>query len=121
MTSEEFMKSVSARLDSVVFTLTGKADEYARGDRLSNFFQIAQLTRVTPERALTQLVAKHIVALYDFIGDLDEGKMQSAERWNEKIGDIIAYMVLLDAMLTEKRTQTGQGLKETSPTISSVG
>jgi hypothetical protein len=106
-----FNEIVTARLQKVKDTLTLKADEYARGDRLSNFKQIAGLGGCTPEKALTQLVAKHIVALYDFINDLDKDIHQLYSRWDEKIGDIIAYMALLDALLQERFDLTEQTLK----------
>jgi len=102
METEQFNEIVRKRLIATSDTLTHKADEYARGDRLSNFKQIAHLTGYTPEKALGGLVAKHIVALYDFINDLDSGMSQPYCRWNEKIGDIIAYMILLDATILEK-------------------
>lgn len=101
METEKFDAVVRNRLNATINTLTAKADEYARGDRLSNFKQIAALSGCTQEKALSGLVAKHIVALYDFINDLDKGVNQPYARWDEKIGDIIAYMCLLDAMRLE--------------------
>lgn len=102
MTNEEFTKILKHRMKTIETTLGSKADEYARGDRLSNFKQIAHLMQVTPEKALVGLVAKHIVALYDFVNDLDNGIVQSQSRWDEKIGDIVAYMVLLEALIYER-------------------
>jgi hypothetical protein len=103
METKQFEEIVRNRLQSIITTLTAKADEYARGDRLSNFKTAGALQGCTPERALGGLVAKHIVALYDFINDIDRGVVQSPERWNEKIGDIIAYMCLLDALIVERK------------------
>ena len=102
MKTEDSNQIVENRLQKVKDTLLAKADEYARGDRLSNFKQIAILSGCTPEKALSGLVAKHIVALYDFINDLDRNIEQPYPRWDEKLGDIIAYMVLLDAMRQEQ-------------------
>jgi hypothetical protein len=101
METKQFDEVMRNRLQATVKTLTAKADEYARGDKLSNFKQIAALSGCTQEKALSGLVAKHIVALYDFINDLDKGVNQPYVRWDEKIGDIIAYMILLDAMRLE--------------------
>ena len=98
MDSKTFNVIVEARLEKTKKTLCLKAEEYARGDRLSNFKQIAALMDVTPEQALMGLVSKHIVALFDFTKDLRAGQEQVYARWDEKIGDVIAYMILLDAM-----------------------
>ncbi len=103
MDNQRFETIVRARCQRAIDTLTAKADEYARGDRLSNFKQIAGLMQVTPEKALVGLVSKHIVALYDFVNDIERGTLQSSSRWDEKIGDIIAYMILLDALVTERQ------------------
>lgn len=103
MNTEEFENIVlSNRLFLTEKTLGAKADEYARGDRLSNFKKAGQLMNCTPERALFGFVAKHIIALSDFIEDLEKGKNQTPERWIEKTGDIINYMILLEALLVER-------------------
>lgn len=102
MTSQDFTQVVKSRLGKIEATLIAKADEYARGDRLSNFKKIAAFRGVTPEDACMGLVIKHVAALDDFIADLGEGTMQPYARWDEKLGDIMAYMVLLDALIQER-------------------
>ncbi len=102
MKQDEFKLIVDNRLFKIEKILGAKADEYARGDRLSNFKKAAALLETTPEKALLGFVAKHIVALTDFVNDLDDGKIQSLERWDEKIGDICNYMVLLEALCIER-------------------
>lgn len=109
MQTEVFNEIVKARLDKTMATLCKKADEYARGDRLSNFRQISALMKTTNEKALMGLVAKHIVALSDFVNDLDNGLVQSYDRWDEKIGDIVAYMCLLDAIVQERELVSIKG------------
>ncbi len=102
MINEQFQKIVDAQLADIKATLIAKADEYARGDRLSNFKRIAALRDITPEDALLGLISKHIVAIYDFVDDIGVGTVQPIERWDEKIGDVIAYMILLKALVTER-------------------
>ena len=41
---------------------------------------------------------KHIESLKSYVNDLDKEVIQSPERWNEKIQDIICYMILLEAL-----------------------
>jgi len=93
---------VKNRLFEIERTLGAKADEYARGDRLSNFKKAASLLGCTPERALLGFVTKHIVALADFVNDLEAGECQPMSRWTEKTGDIANYMILLEALLVDR-------------------
>lgn len=103
MKTEEFEDIVlKNRLFLTEKTLGQKADEYARGDRLSNFKKAAALMGCSPEKALFSFVCKHIVALSDFVNDLETGTNQSPERWTEKTGDIINYMILLEALIIER-------------------
>ena len=89
-------------------TLGAKAEEYARGDRLSNFKIAATFTGISPEKVLFIWVMKHIEALKSFVNDLDEGQNQPLARWIEKTRDITNYMILLEALNIE-RFQNEQG------------
>jgi hypothetical protein len=100
---------VKNRLFETERVLGAKADEYARGDRLSNFKKAADLLGCTPERALLGFAMKHIVALADFVADLEAGKNQPMSRWTEKTGDIINYMILLEALLVDRQTESEAG------------
>lgn len=102
MKTDQFNDIVQTRLAKTMDTLCKKAGEYAHGDRLSNFKDAAVLLKSTPEKALGGLVIKHIVALYDFINELEQGNVREYAYWDEKIGDIQAYLCLLDAMLQER-------------------
>ena len=102
MNTESFNKVVSHRIETIQRVLAAKAEEYARGDRLSNFKRAASIQGITPEKALVGMKSKHDVALQDFINDLDTGKIQCYERWNEKIGDVINYLILLDGLVQER-------------------
>ena len=112
MQTEQFNKVVAERLDKVKATLIAKADEYARGDRLSNFKKIAGLMGCTPEKVLMLLVSKHIVALTDFVNDLDLNHAQAMTRWDEKIGDIMCYMTLMDALVIERTNKEAMDLSK---------
>lgn len=109
MDNQEFNEILDQQLLQTKNTLTNKADEYARGkDRLSNFKKISAMMGVTNPHALLGLVMKHIVALVDFVNDLDAEILQPQDRWDEKIGDIIAYMILLKALVSELRKEQNQ-------------
>lgn len=112
MKTEEFTEIVNNRLYLIEKILGSKADEYARGDRLSNFKKAADLMECTPEKALFGFVSKHIVALSDFVNDLDTGLNQSGDRWTEKTGDIINYMILLEALVVERMQEAAERLEK---------
>jgi hypothetical protein len=82
-----------------------KTGEYSRDDdRLYNFKRAAAMLRCSPERALLGFVTKHIVSLMDMIDDIDSGNLADDKLWDEKIGDIILYMILLRSLIVERRS-----------------
>jgi hypothetical protein len=105
MILQDFYNIFKYRYEKSHDVLVSKAGEYAhRGDRLSNFKKAAALQSCTPERALWGMVSKHLVALSDFVDRLDAGEDIPESQWEEKIGDSINYLILLDALLQERRS-----------------
>ncbi len=82
-------------------TLECKGLEYTGcdEDRLGSFKAAAVLQHCTTEEALTGMLAKHVISLFDmaFAG----ASMFPMEMWEEKITDSINYLVLLKAVLKE--------------------
>lgn len=109
MNSQDFDKIVANRIEKIKSVLSSKAKEYAKGDRLYNFKRAAEIERVTTEKALLGMWAKHIVSVLDLI----EGSLAATEYMvNEKIGDAINYLILLEAVLTENETNMNVKLKD---------
>jgi len=82
--------------------LGAKANEYARGqDRLHNFKRVALVKRCTPAEACIDGFCKHLVSILDMVDDLREGHKSSIQLWEEKIGDAINYLILLEALVKE--------------------
>lgn len=99
MTGDEFSHCVTNRINKCLDTLGVKAKEYAiNEDRLRAFKAAAAIEKTSPYEALGGMMAKHIVSIYDM---LPNAKNYSIERWNEKIGDAINYLLLLDSLLQE--------------------
>lgn len=101
MEAIEFNDVLKRRIEDLQETLSKKGQEYAGVDRLSNFKSAAALNNCTQAEALWGMVTKHIIALKDFV-HLPHSTQTGRLQWDEKIGDIIAYMVLLDAIVTEE-------------------
>lgn len=92
--------TIKDRIQKTQDTLIEKAKQYAQNGRLGNFKDIAELNDITMEKACWLLVSKHIIALKDYINEPDE---VPPEQWDEKIGDIICYMHLLEAIIKTER------------------
>ena len=70
------------------------------GDRLYNFKRAAEISQTTPQKALIGMFLKHLVSVFD----LADGKLESTPAMvNEKVGDAINYLILLEAILKENR------------------
>ena len=101
MIQEDFDILVNKRLAECKKTLTAKTGQYAsKKDRLHNFKLGAQLARQTPEQYGLSLVTKHIVAVADKIVNKE---VMNAEFVSEKVGDVINYMMLIEALNQEKQ------------------
>jgi len=96
---KRFNEVVEARCEKIKATLEQKAEEYAsERDRLHNFKQASVLLHSTPLKAATGFWMKHIVSITDMVEAPDRW---SVSQWEEKIGDAINYLVLMEAIIKE--------------------
>lgn len=100
MDNNEFNKVVENRIESIRLVLGEKTAEYAtEGDRFHNFRVAARLENTTPMKALLGMRVKHEVSVRDLVyGDT----VLSKKIIEEKIGDNINYLILLEGLLKEK-------------------
>jgi len=104
MNQEDFNEVVEDRTRQIIEVLTEKAKEYSSDtDRLHNFKVGAALLGVSPEKYAWFLSVKHLVSIQDTIDAIDE-EFPSQEYVNEKFGDAINYLILLDALIRERRS-----------------
>jgi len=95
---ERFEGILDAQIKRVRDVLVVKAAEYATQDKLANFKKVAHLRGVTQAQAISGMMAKHTVSIYDMI---ESGKSFPLGQWDEKITDHINYLILLRAALVE--------------------
>ena len=102
MNAETFDVFLEETLERTRTVLASKATEYAEGadSRFHNFEKAAWFLDSSEEQALWGFVTKHLVSLQDMIsaksGDPQEPYVSyPLEQWDEKIGDVINYMILL--------------------------
>ena len=106
MNHEEFNFILQRRLSLIGGTLACKAEEYATHDRFHNFKRAASMDNETPERALKGMWKKHLVSVFDMIDKLDKGITPTPELIDEKIGDSINYLILLEGLLRKRLSKS---------------
>ena len=103
MTEKEFQDVLTTRLTKIKETLSSKAEEYATdNDKLHNFNVGARLTGQTREKVLWGFAIKHYISFLDILDSLDKGKLPTERLVDEKIGDLINYLVLVEASLKDR-------------------
>ena len=104
MTNEAFETILTDTFDKIKSILLAKAGEYAAdGDRLHNFKIASILQGTNPVSALSGMMCKHTVSIYDLIEGYEAGRAIEPELWDEKIIDHINYLILLRAALKEEQ------------------
>ena len=102
MNNETFNKVTGERIRLCLEVLCRKSDEYSTdNDKLHNFKVAGALQGCSDIKALGGMMCKHTVSIYDLINDFESGKKIPVYLWNEKIGDSINYLLLLNAMVIE--------------------
>lgn len=105
-----FDEIVKSRLEKIKEILGAKAAEYAsQSDRFHNFNVAGRIAGITPEKALYGMMLKHEVSVIDLI----ESAGSCPEKLNdalidEKIGDNINYLILLEGLLKQRCRRGGE-------------
>ena len=103
MKDKEFQEVLQQRLKKIEQTLGQKAKEYAaEGDKLHNFNVGARITGQIREKVLWGFALKHYISFMDILDDMELGKLPSEATVDEKIGDLINYLVLVEASIKDK-------------------
>lgn len=104
MDYETFDLVVDHILGVVEGNLKHKGAEYApeaEASRFHNFEVAAAFNGISTEEALWGMLTKHLVSLSDMVKQ--RTSTNSPEKWDEKIGDALTYLVLLKGMVTNTR------------------
>lgn len=103
MNNKRFNEVTEERLAECIKVMCQKSAEYATDwDKLHNFKVAGELQGCSQVKALGGMMAKHTVSVYDLIDDFEAGEEIPLELWDEKIGDSINYLLLLNGMIREK-------------------
>ena len=97
----EFEELLKNRINKINETLAVKGSEYSsKIDRLHNFKSAGRMKGETPQEALWGMLMKHLVSVEDLIKDRLENNRHNVD---EKIGDVINYLILLEALFEDLR------------------
>lgn len=114
MNMEKFNKIFEERVIKSRKTLAFKGGEYSTDiDKLHNFKRAGKMENCTPEKALVGMWTKHIISLLDIVDTIDRDEAEALIQvcvgngltvgmLEEKIGDAINYLILLEAMIKER-------------------
>jgi hypothetical protein len=103
MNSTRFHKLVEQILNQTRAVLIAKGDEYSTEEnKLHNFDKAARISGQTREKALWGMALKHYTSIDDIVNDVETGKLPSEAMLSEKIGDMINYLILLEASIINR-------------------
>ena len=100
-----FKEIIDARLHKIYATLYKKADEYAsKRNRFRNFDVAARIANITPEQALYGMMLKHMESVFTIVEwtATDEECKITKDLIDEKLGDHINYLILLEGLLLRR-------------------
>lgn len=104
MIPEMFDEVANTTLFGCKTMLTKKKGYGTNEDRLSNFKQAGHLQKIKPTSALMGMLAKHSVALNDYMSEYERtDTLPPAEELEEKITDSINYLLLLKGLLIDAK------------------
>lgn len=111
MNGQEFDALVIKFTDEVRDTLITKGTEYVPSgqkevSRFHNFEISAAFNQQHSTEALWGFLTKHLVSLGDMVKK--DSRAQPMEVWDEKLGDAMAYLILLKGIVTENEQKQGQ-------------
>ena len=103
MNNEEFLTVVDEVVVKCKKVLNKKGPGYSiEDDRFSNFRQSAGLQACSTKQALYGMMAKHLVAINDYIDKDADHEYVDKKEWNSKVLDAINYLFLLYGILREE-------------------
>lgn len=104
MNVKKFNRVLEVRIGKTRAVLDSKNKEYASDtDKLHNFKRAGNMLQCSPEKALVGMMVKHTISILDIVDKINDKKeYPTKEMIEEKIGDNINYLILLEALIKEK-------------------
>ena len=104
MNKDKLLKHIEHRINKCKEVLGYKNSEYAsQQDVMSNFKNAANFLGVTPEKVAFSYMMKHFESIKSIVYD---NKPVTKELYEEKVTDLINYLLLIDAMMMDKLSKS---------------
>ena len=102
-----FQHVLKQRMELIQKLYDKKAAEYGSGSNpFHNFDKAAEINNTSPEKALWGMLTKHLVSILDIVEATENKEFTCApEIFQEKIGDLIQYSILLEGLLMRRYYQ----------------
>lgn len=116
MNIKDFNDHLENRINKIREVLAKKSSEYADGtaDKLYNFKRASKIGNCTNRKALAGMMLKHETSVWDIIENV---RPVTEEVLSEKIGDMINYLILLEAMVLEELRGVKPGAGSILPSL----
>ena len=101
----EFKEIIESRIEKIRAVLSEKKGEYSDfSSSYHNFDEAAKLFNISPEEALVGLWIKHMTPVFDMVNKMSlENFAPPDALFDEKIGDAINYLILLEGMIKRRK------------------
>jgi len=108
MNVKDFNEMLEARIKKTREVLAAKNKEYASDvDKLHNFKRAGKMLQIAPEYALVGMMVKHTISILDIVDKINNNKeYPTKEMIEEKVGDNVNYLILLEALIKEHIDET---------------
>lgn len=106
MDNKTFERSAWNFINKCLVTMFSKNASYNHdNDKLANFKASARCQGLTPEQVCINFAEKHRESIYNtLVAGINRGEPLPSDEWvKEKLGDMINYMLLLNAIIEERR------------------
>ena len=102
-----YIQQVNERLEKIKETLAVKGLEYHRNNNPFHNFEVgAAMENINPYRILHNMFLKHYISYKDMLNDLDNEDYLKDEYIEEKLGDMINYLIIQELLIKEWNSKT---------------
>ena len=103
MNGKEFNEILDIRLKKTKEILSSKSKEYSTdSNKLHNFDRGASMTGKIREEVILGFALKHHISILDMVDNINNNILPTEVLVDEKIGDLINYLILLEASIKER-------------------
>lgn len=100
---KNFEIEVQSTIQKIQNLLLVKSKEYQRNNNPYHNFEIgSKMSGEIPEKVLQGFLLKHLVSYQDMLNDIEEGKLPKVELVEEKMNDILVYVLIQKAQILNR-------------------